>query len=265
MLRSDFVTHVAPPAPHRCERLVGLQTEQSGEQPDRLLLNVARERLKCRRRGGRMKQRRLRESHVGGQTVASAPPAALKDRCDACNTSAWAVAVAAATPSIPQGIDGHDRRARQVQVLAAAGSNIQSGTSSDRMHFARSSRPHRHTDRPYSGEHLVHDDRAPKPRVPRIDDFASLSIMGVALSSIDRGRPHSRPGPGIPDPTSIIRGAVVRSPVPQRASDYRETDLEMSPPQVRAQHGCGVTLCGAQVIDKVALRASCGASETTSG
>ena len=42
MLRSDLVTHGAP---HGRQRLVGLQPEQSGQQPHRLFLNVARECL----------------------------------------------------------------------------------------------------------------------------------------------------------------------------------------------------------------------------
>ena len=63
MLRFDLLTHGPPPAPHRRARF-DLETEQSGQQPDRLVLDVRRQRLKPRTWRRRMKEARLRESRA---------------------------------------------------------------------------------------------------------------------------------------------------------------------------------------------------------
>jgi hypothetical protein len=70
--------------------LIGLQAQQSGQQANGPFLDVRRQRLKGRAGRRRMKQGRLRLVR-GGWAVASAPPAAVKKWCCACNTSVRSV------------------------------------------------------------------------------------------------------------------------------------------------------------------------------
>ena len=141
VLRSDLVTHHAPPAVHRRRAADRPASEAAGRAAESSVPECPAAASESA--GGVAGDARgsVARLAIGGWPVASAPPGAVKEWCGACSMSARNAVCKTAFNSIKawQSTNGEAVRRRRSQ---AAGSNIQAGTSSDRS-LRRSSKPHR--------------------------------------------------------------------------------------------------------------------------